>query len=47
VLQKLLKVGDTFVLNMPKAFIDQHQLGAGQQVELQLFGTNMTIKVPA
>jgi len=47
VLQKLQKVGDTFVLTVPQTLLDQHQLSAGQQVELQLFGKSTAIEVPA
>jgi antitoxin component of MazEF toxin-antitoxin module len=47
VLQKLQKVDDTFVLTVPQTLLDQHQLSAGQQVELQLFGKSTAIEVPA
>jgi antitoxin component of MazEF toxin-antitoxin module len=44
---KIKKVGDTFILTMPQALLDQHQLSARQQVDLQPLGTSMTIDVPA
>ena len=46
-LEKLQKVGDTHILSVPQALLDQHQLRARQQVDQQLLGTSMAIDVPA
>lgn len=43
-LQTLRKMGNSLVITLPKAFIDQNGLGEGLQVELHLLGTKMTVE---
>lgn len=45
-LQTLRKVGDSLIITVPKAFIDQNGLGEGSQVELHLLGNKMTVEAP-
>lgn len=45
-LQTLRKAGDSLVMTVPKAFIDQNGLGEGSQVELHLTGNKLTVTAP-
>ena len=45
-LQTLRRVGDSLVMTVPKAFVDQNGLGEGSQVELHLLGKKMTVEAP-
>ena len=45
-LQTLRRVGDSLVMPVPKAFVDQNGLGEGSQVELHLLGKKMTVEAP-
>lgn len=44
--QILHKAGDSLVLEVPKAFIEQNGLKEGSQIELKLLGKEMTVEVP-
>ena len=45
--QTLRQDGDTFVIEIPSAFIELHGLSNGSQLELRLLGSRMTIEVPS
>lgn len=45
-LRTLRKAGDSLVMTVPKAFIDQNDLREGSQVELLVLGSEMNIKAP-
>ena len=45
-LQKLRRAGESLVMTVPKAFIEQNGLHHGSQVDLLLEGARMTINAP-
>lgn len=45
-LQTLRKAGGSLVMTVPKAFVEQNNLGEGSKVELLLQGGTMTVQAP-
>lgn len=45
-LQTLRRVGDSLVVSVPKAFVEQNRLYNGSQVELSLDGCCVKIEAP-
>ncbi len=45
-LQTLRKAGGSLVMTVPKAFIEQNDLGEGSKVELHMTGRKLTIEAP-